>query len=232
MLTVYLNYSDASHVITGVDLKERLIEFRTKILKGVIHATWHPNLVKIPEKKGWLVKKENLELLYTNLKEHNISYTVLDTPLPGKQEEKPASTPQAWHDWIENMKADSEQDWKEYKDLLISEGVPVETSTERVFGARPVPDFEGLYAQHHAAQLAKNQPTDTIKLEGYNEEYALYHAQLVKDWQTDATQEFEDAVQETLKNGLVPAPWEEFMEPVDTKKEPAVIEEFVRKDVD
>ena len=79
-LRLYLNYSPRSHVLTGYPLKEELAGFRQGVLKEQLKATWHPHL-RIPEGKGWLVKKELEKELISNMEKHGIIYTTHDVPL-------------------------------------------------------------------------------------------------------------------------------------------------------
>ena len=80
MLRVYTDYSSVSHVITGVALKEQLAEFRVNVLKRELNASWHHKLVKIPEGKGWTIKKEKFDQLLGYLGIYGISYDVQPTP--------------------------------------------------------------------------------------------------------------------------------------------------------
>jgi hypothetical protein len=86
MLRIYTDYSPASHVITGVALKEHLAEFRVNVLKQELHASWHYKLVKIPEGKGWTIKKEKLDQLLGYLGTCGISYDVQPTPTEHKED--------------------------------------------------------------------------------------------------------------------------------------------------
>jgi hypothetical protein len=80
-VTIHLDYSKNSHILTGLALKDTYEKFRLEVLReatsstGVRWASWHARLTKDPEiPKGWTIKKENLDDLERALKLAEIPY--------------------------------------------------------------------------------------------------------------------------------------------------------------
>lgn len=92
-LVIYLDYSPISHVITSERLKDELATFRVEVLKREFKMTWNPRLKKIPEKKGWLFKKNDLDLLCMRLGAMNLGFSInnIEAPLPSPPPPPPPS---------------------------------------------------------------------------------------------------------------------------------------------
>lgn len=78
-LTIMKDYSARSHILCGIALKETYADYRIKVLRESEWATWHPKL-KVPDGKGWCIKKENLSDLEESLRKYQIPYSIVDCP--------------------------------------------------------------------------------------------------------------------------------------------------------
>ncbi len=77
-VTIYTNYSPASHILSGIALKDVYEHFRVSVLRGSGWAHWHTHLTKDPQvPKGWTIKKAHYQELCDKLREYNIPYTVV-----------------------------------------------------------------------------------------------------------------------------------------------------------
>lgn len=75
-LTIYLDYTNKSHILAGEALKDVYQDFRMTVLREADWATWKPHLVRSPEiTKGWAIKKDFLRKLEILLAKANIPYT-------------------------------------------------------------------------------------------------------------------------------------------------------------
>lgn len=79
-VTIHLDYTKASHVLTGEALKDVYVNFRLEILRVVPWATWHGRLTRDPAfTKGWNIKKEFLPLLEETLTKYGIPFTKVNS---------------------------------------------------------------------------------------------------------------------------------------------------------
>ncbi len=86
VVSIYLNYSPASHILNGIAIRDVYVDFRMNVLRKVDWAVWKGKLVKYPNvlTKGWTIRKNNLDELYEVLKKYEIPYTQINLADIGK----------------------------------------------------------------------------------------------------------------------------------------------------
>lgn len=80
-IVVFTDYTKNSHVLCGLELKDKYADFRINVLRNADYATWHPKL-RVPDGKGWCIRKADLPTLETELRRASIPYEIRQYILP------------------------------------------------------------------------------------------------------------------------------------------------------